>query len=114
GWLAAVHPRHQVPHRAEVIVGAGVIALVALLDVGDAIGFSSFTVLTYYAVTNASALTLAARERRWPRALAALGLAGCLVVAASLPGATAVRGVVVLACGLVLFAITRVRRRTRA
>jgi APA family basic amino acid/polyamine antiporter len=109
--LAAVHPRHHVPHRAELVVGAGVILLVALLDVGEAIGFSSFTVLSYYAVTNASALTLSRRERRWPRALAALGLAGCLLVAGSLPTATVLSGVGVLALGVVTFAISRAVRR---
>jgi APA family basic amino acid/polyamine antiporter len=41
-------------------------------------------VLLYYAITNAAALTLTPAERRWPRPLALLGLAGCLVVAASL------------------------------
>lgn len=83
-WLAAVHPRHRVPHRAELVVGAAVVALLAFVDLGDAIGFSSFSVLLYYAITNAAALTLTPAERRWPRPLALLGLAGCLVVAASL------------------------------
>jgi APA family basic amino acid/polyamine antiporter len=112
--LAAVHPRHQVPHRAELLVGAVVVLLVVLLDVGQAIGFSSFTVLGYYAITNASALTLSRDERRWPRPLAVLGLAGCLLVAASLPTATVVSGLGVLSLGLVTFGLSRaVRRRAR-
>jgi APA family basic amino acid/polyamine antiporter len=106
-WLAVVHPKHHVPHRAELTVGTGVAALVALLDVGEAIGFSSFTVLAYYAVTNASALTLARHERRWPRALAAFGLAGCVLVAANLPSKSALGGVAALASGLAVFAIKR-------
>ena len=111
--LAAVHPRYQVPHRAEVLVGAGVVLLVALLDVGDAIGFSSFTVLSYYAVANASALTLSPRERRWPRPVAAAGLAGCVLVAASLPARTVLSGLGVLSLGLLTFGIARAfRRRT--
>jgi len=83
--LAAVHPKHKVPHRAEVAAGIGVVLLVAVLDVGGAIGFSSFTVLVYYAVANAAALTLSPQERRWPRPLAVIGLVGCIAVAASLP-----------------------------
>lgn len=62
--LAAVHPRFNVPYRAELMVGAVVAALSATLDVRAAIGFSSFAVLVYYAIANASALTLAAQEGR--------------------------------------------------
>jgi APA family basic amino acid/polyamine antiporter len=109
--LAAVHPRHHVPHRAELVVGVGVVLLVALLDVGEAIGFSSFTVLSYYAITNASALTLSRRERRWSRPMAALGLAGCALVAVSLPTTTVLSGLGVLSLGLLTFAIARAVRR---
>src|SRR5262245_25433441 len=45
--LAAVHPRYRTPHRAEIAGGGVVLALIAVLDVGDAIAFSSFTVLGY-------------------------------------------------------------------
>lgn len=65
--LAAVHPRHQVPHRAELAVGTVVVILVATLDLRGAIGFSSFGVLVYYAIANAAALTLTVPERRPPR-----------------------------------------------
>jgi APA family basic amino acid/polyamine antiporter len=103
--LAAVHPRHKVPHHAELAVGAGVILVVSVLDIGGAIGFSSFTVLTYYAVTNAAALTLSRDERRWPAAISVAGLAGCLVVAASLPARTSLAGLAVLGAGMILFAL---------
>ncbi len=112
--LAAVEPRRQIPRRAELAVGAVVVVLVAVLDVGAAIGFSAFTVLTYYAVANAAALTLAPQEqpegRRWPRALAAAGLVGCALVAASLPVPTVVGGLVVLGSGLALFGLRRLVR----
>ncbi|MBF9129537.1 APC family permease, partial [Plantactinospora sp. S1510] len=87
GGLAAVHPIHRVPHRAELAVAGVVVLVVALGDVRDAIGFSSCTVLVYYAITNAAALTLGSDpERRLPvRALAGLGLAGCLLLAVTLP-----------------------------
>jgi len=103
--LAAVHPRYKTPHRAELAAGAIILALVASLNVGEAIGFSSFTVLGYYAIANVSALTLSAGERRWPRPLAALGLAGCLVVASSLPTSTILGGVIVLSAGLAAYAL---------
>ena len=111
-WLAAVHPRHQVPHRAEAAVGAAVIGLLAIADVGDAIGFSSFNVLVYYAVANAAALRLYARSAGGHLALAALGLGGCArLVAASLPRAAVVGGLAVLGAGLLAFAIMRAVRR---
>ena len=64
--LAAVHPRFQVPHRAELAVGAVVAVLAATADVRGAIGFSSFGVLVYYAIANASAWTLTPAEGRPP------------------------------------------------
>jgi APA family basic amino acid/polyamine antiporter len=106
--LAAVHPKYRTPHRAELASGAVILVLVASLNVGEAIGFSSFTVLAYYAVANAAALTLSADERRWPRTLAVLGLAGCVLIAVNLPVATVVGGASVLAAGLALFGIRRV------
>ena len=104
GVLAAVHPRYQVPHRAELAVGAIVIAIVAVADIRAAIGFSSFAVLAYYAITNAAALTLTRAERRWPRPLAVLGLVGCLAVAASLPTRSVLAGLAVLTAGSLAFA----------
>jgi APA family basic amino acid/polyamine antiporter len=110
GWLAAVHPRHRVPHRAELVVGVTVLAWLAVADLRGAIGMSSFNVLIYYAVTNAAALTLSPAERRWPRALAAFGLAGCALVAVSLPRAAVAAGVAAVVAGLVVFSLARARR----
>ncbi|MFJ5776612.1 APC family permease [Streptomyces sp. NPDC093094] len=97
GALAAVHPRFQVPHRAELAVGAVVAVLAATADLRGAIGFSSFGVLAYYAVANASAWTLDPSLRA--RALPVLGLLGCAVLACSLPGTSVAAGAAVLAAG---------------
>ena len=99
GWLAAVHPRYRVPHHAELVVAAIVIGVVLVADVRGAIGFSSFAVLTYYAIANAAAWTQPAEHRRWPHALQVAGLAGCAVLAVSLPPASVLGGVAVLAAG---------------
>ncbi|XRQ10655.1 APC family permease, partial [Actinomadura welshii] len=85
GRLAAVHPRHRVPHRAEIALAAVVCVLAATADLRGVIGFSSFGVLVYYAIANASAFTQPARERRRPRAFNVLGLTGCLTLAVTLP-----------------------------
>ncbi len=108
-WLAAVHPIHQVPHRAEVVAGAIVVALVAVTDFRGAIGFSSFCVLTYYAITNASAWTLPSARRLWPRGFAVLGLLGCATLAVTLPAVSTISGACVLAAG----AIVRLARHHR-
>ncbi|QGK72102.1 amino acid permease [Allosaccharopolyspora coralli] len=99
-WLSAVHPRHQVPHRAEIVLGVVVCVLVLTLDLRGAIGFSSFGVLVYYAIANASACTLPAELRRFPRWLTGVGTVGCLVLAATLPWTSVVAGVAVFALGL--------------
>jgi APA family basic amino acid/polyamine antiporter len=101
-WLDAVHPRHHVPHRAELVVGALVAGTVAVVDLRGAIGFSGFGVLVYYAIANASAWTLAAPRPAGTRPLAAVGLAGCLVLVAALPSGSVLAGVGVLAAGLAL------------
>ncbi|MBO4270799.1 amino acid permease [Microbispora triticiradicis] len=100
GWLAAVHPRYRVPHHAEIALAAVVCVLVATADLRGVIGFSSFGVLVYYAVANASAFTQPAAERRWPRALNLLGVAGCLTLVATLPWPSVLAGAVMFAAGL--------------
>jgi APA family basic amino acid/polyamine antiporter len=106
--LASVHPVHRVPDRAEIAVAVAVIAVVALADIRGAIGFSSFGVLLYYAIANASALTLSAGELRWPRWLAAAGVAGCLLLAFSLPWESVAVGAVVVGAGGLVFGVRRV------
>jgi APA family basic amino acid/polyamine antiporter len=108
-WLAAVHPRTRVPHRADLAVGAAVTLAVLAADLRGAIGFSSFTVLGYYAIANAAALRLAPHERLWPRPLAVGGLAGCLALALALPLPTAAAGAAVLLAGALVFAARRKR-----
>ncbi|WP_439664655.1 APC family permease [Lentzea sp. HUAS TT2] len=60
---------------AEIATGAVAIALVLTVDVTRAIVFSSFCVLLYYAIANASAWTLGRRL------VPAIGLVGCLTLA---------------------------------
>lgn len=99
-WLAAVHPRYQVPHHAELALAAVVSVLVLAIDLRGAIGFSSFGVLVYYAIANASAFTQPAEQRRWPSVLNLAGLIGCVVLVVTLPVQAVVTGVAVLAIGL--------------
>jgi basic amino acid/polyamine antiporter, APA family len=97
--LDAVHSVHRTPYRAEVVAAAIVCVTVAVADLRGAIGFSSFAVLTYYALTNASAWTLPADQRRWPRSLAGIGVALCLLLAFTLPLVAVGGGFALLAVG---------------
>jgi basic amino acid/polyamine antiporter, APA family len=100
GWLAAVHPRYQVPHHAEIALAVVVCVLAATVDLRGVIGFSSFGVLIYYAIANASAYTQPAAQRRWPRVLNVCGVFGCLLLVATLPWQSVLVGLGVLAIGL--------------
>lgn len=95
--LARLDGPHHLPRRAECVVAGFIVVLVVLVDLRGVIGFSSFCVLVYYAIANASALTLPGSPVL--RAVSALGLLGCLAVAVLLPWPSVLTGVVVLAIG---------------
>jgi APA family basic amino acid/polyamine antiporter len=99
--LSVVHSRFQVPHRAELAVGVVVAVVAAVADLRGVIGFSSFAVLIYYAIANASAWTLGRR------AIPALGLVGCLVLAVALPLTSVLYGAAVLGIGAIIYAVIR-------
>jgi APA family basic amino acid/polyamine antiporter len=107
--LAAIHPARQIPHRAELVVGIAVILLVTFVDLRGAIGFSSFGVLVYYAIANASALTLTPAERAPHKAIPALGIAGCLLLAATLPTSSVLAGLATFAVGALIWLVRRPR-----
>lgn len=99
-WLSAVHDRYKVPHHAEMALAVVVSVLVLTMDLRGVIGFSSFGVLIYYAIANASAFTQPADKRRWPRWLNVLGVVGCLTLTVTLPWQSVVAGVAMFAIGL--------------
>jgi APA family basic amino acid/polyamine antiporter len=99
--LAAVHPRFNSPHRAEIAVGVVVAVLAAVVDARGAIGFSSFAVLLYYAIANASAMTLRGK------AIPVLGLIGCVVLAFSLPLTSVLVGTGVVLLGAAVYWLRR-------
>ena len=77
--------------------------LAGVLDLRGAIGFSSFAVLVYYAIANASAVTLGARV------IPVAGLVGCVVLAFTLPVTSVVTGIAVVLLGAVVYAVRRSR-----
>ncbi|WP_197383499.1 APC family permease [Mycolicibacterium mengxianglii] len=105
--LATVHQPSGVPRYAEIAVGTVVAVLAATVDLRGAIGFSSFGVLVYYAIANCAALTLGRRM------IPVVGLAGCLLLALTLPRAAVLAGAVVLAAGALIYLVRSRTRRDR-
>jgi basic amino acid/polyamine antiporter, APA family len=101
-WFAHVDAKRSIPLRAELTQAAFVLGLVLVLDLRSAISVSGVAVLTYYAITNASALTLRPDQRRWPRGFAVVGLVGCVVLIATLPLTAVVIGGLTLGVGAVV------------
>ncbi|WP_294180818.1 APC family permease [uncultured Schumannella sp.] len=100
GVLARIHPRFRTPYVAELGLGVLVAGIVLVADLRGAIAFSSFGVLLYYFVANLSALRQPAAERRSPRAIAVIGIVGCLGLALTLPLPGVLGGALVVAVGL--------------
>ncbi|MFD0556025.1 amino acid/polyamine/organocation transporter (APC superfamily) [Stackebrandtia endophytica] len=103
--LAQISRRYQVPQHAEIAVAAVVIGLVLTTDLHGAIGFSSFGVLIYYAIANASAWTLDSSAST--RVIPAIGLVGCLMLAVMLPTSSVVTGVLVAVVGVLSYHLRR-------
>lgn len=108
-YLTAVHPRYQVPHRAEITLAIIVSVLVLVVDLRNAIGFSSFGVLLYYLVANLSAATQDSQHRRYPKVVQVIGGIGCVVLIATLPVSSIAIGTVVVLLGVV-YRLSRTRR----
>ncbi len=112
-WLAVIDPRWQVPRRAEITIGLIVIAVVLIADLRGAIGFSSFGVLLYYLLANASAWRQSADVRRYPRALQVIGMLGCLALVVTLPVLGVIVGAEVVLAG-VAYRLLRLRFASRS
>ena len=121
-WLA-MGRRHDMPKalervtggspRVSVIVAGTVIAALTLIgDLRIAWSFSAFSVLLYYAITNAAALRLDAAQRRFPRWTAWAGLASCAFLALWVEGTVVMISLGAIAAGLVWRWAWRQRVRT--
>jgi len=114
GALAHVSPRTHAPIVAEGVIAAVAIVIVLLLEPAQLLAASSAAVLLYYAIAHLSALRQEAEHRWQPRVVAGVGLAGCVLLVATLPWPSLVGTAVLLATGLLLRLIAvRVRVRVR-
>lgn len=111
--LAHVSPRFSVPQRAEAAAGVAVVLMVLLAsDALVAVASSAFGVLLYYAIANLAAFTQVGQWRLFPKAMQVLGVIGCVLLVAALPGRTIVAGLVLLAVGLTYRGLVLAARRT--
>src|SRR5690606_15059692 len=105
--LAAVHPRHGVPGRAVLAVGAAAAIVAGTGTLAGVAATASFTILLYYGITNLAALRMPAEAKRFSDVVPALGLAACALLALSLSLDIILAGLAILAAGFLLRAAVR-------
>lgn len=94
--------KNGTPIIAELTVSALVILLLLSGSLVFAIGLSSFAILSYYAIANYAAFRQPRTEATRPKWLNVLGLLLCLLLAASVPPASLILGLVILTLMLFL------------
>lgn len=104
--LNTVHHTYRTPVRCELAVAVAMALAVLLLDLHQAIGFSAFSVLLYYALANANALTLKKTNKTWPRVISIAGLTGCILLAFALPLSTVVISLIILLLFTIYYLVT--------
>ena len=103
--------RSGAPWLAEVSVALAAAILTLWQDLVWVIGLSSFAVLSYYAIANFAALRQPKAETSRPKLMNWLGLAVCLLLAASVPVASLGLGAALLSLALAArWALARFRR----
>lgn len=96
-FLSRVEGRHGLPRRADAVVAASALIIMALIDLRGAIGYSSFLVLSYYAIANACAWTL--DRSVLSKVVPSLGILASVTIAVLLPWESVAAGMVTLAFG---------------
>jgi basic amino acid/polyamine antiporter, APA family len=105
--IARVDRNGRTPVPAVLLVTGIVAAFVLVGDIRTTWSFSALTVLVYYALTNLSALRQPEEERRFPRIVQVLGLAGCLGLAVFIDPAMWLWGGGLVVAGLVWHLLRR-------
>ena len=106
-WFSARN-RHGAPWLAEVVVAAGAIILAQFGRLDWVIGFSSLSVLLYYAIGHYSALRQPNKERVMGRWVAFAGFFCCVVLLLAVPGPAVWLSALILGAALL---VRRVARR---
>ncbi len=107
--LERLNEAKTTPYWAVLVVGVVIAGLVLIGNVKTTWSFSAFTVLIYYALTNAAALRLPAQGRLYPTWVAGLGLLACLFLAFWVEPQIWLIGLGLIAAGLAWHAVARWR-----
>jgi APA family basic amino acid/polyamine antiporter len=99
--LSRLDSKGVAPVAAVPVVGGLIMALTLIGRVKTTWSFSAFTVLIYYALTNAAALRIPVEGRLFPRWVSALGLLACLALAAFVEVRVLLVGMAIVALGVV-------------
>lgn len=110
-WFRKVHPRYGTPSNATVLTGFLVAIPAALLNIDEVVELTNIGTLFAFFLVCAAVLVLRRKRPEAPRkflvpfawALAPLGMAGCLWMAAGLPWLTWLRFVWWLLVGLAVY-----------
>ena len=113
GALGRISPTRNTPVAAEVAVGLVAVFGVLVLDPARLVGFSACAVLVYYAIAHLAALRQPPEQRWLPRAVQYTGMAGCLLLAVTLPWPGVVAAFGWLALGLLGRALRQARPARR-
>lgn len=105
--LETVHPRHGVPGRAVLLIGAVAAVVAATGTLRGVASAASFTILVYYGIANAAALRMPRAAKLYTDVVPMLGLASCALLALSLAPGVMATGAAVLAAGFVVRRIVR-------
>ncbi|HSK20220.1 MAG TPA: amino acid permease [Longimicrobiales bacterium] len=100
-FLAAVHPRYAVPHRAVLVIGAIAAVVAATGTLRGVASAASFTILVYYGIANVAALRMPQTAKLYSDAIPAIGVVSCALLALSLTPPVIAIGAALLAGGLI-------------
>jgi APA family basic amino acid/polyamine antiporter len=78
--LSKLHPRYNTPYYSIWIIGALMTLLALFIDLTKVVAISTFALLFYYTLANASAIRLKAQKRLYPRFVPVLGAITCLAL----------------------------------
>lgn len=111
-FFAHVHPRHGVPGRAVLAIGAVAAVVAATGTLAGVASAAAFAILIYYGIANLAALRMPASAKLYSNAVPVVGVTACSVLALSLAPPVILTGAALLAAGLALRATARALRST--